>query len=360
MTANRSLWALAGAAVLLCVLAGCMRRKETITVARDGRVNISLEYDGGQADVTEGDAMPSEASGWQVAVEESVSGTDNGEPTKEMTITGAATFGPGEPLPFTFGDPDDPYFDAYLRFPTTLTVEERPDGTYYHFYRVYDGRPWAQIEAWREMIKEFSEEQWKQLEAKEDSELTHSDWTLMIQMLATMEYVKIENFARWALQDMLAEQPPTCWAHVVSALRGVLEDLDMDHLAELMVASQADAEYSALEAEADAFEARLMETVRLTLLDQCRFSRRDYDRFMERFEWHQKRYEITEDLGDDTFEIHVEMPGVIVATNADSHDENEANWEFDGKMLRDRVAELMVTSRVTHGEGPEHDTPAAD
>jgi hypothetical protein len=134
----------------------------------------------------------------------------------------------------------------------------------------------------------------------------------------------------------------------------------MDHLAELMAASQADAEYSALEAEAEAFEARLMETMRLTLLDQCRFSRRDCDLFMERFDWHQKRYEISEDLGDDVFEIHVEMPGVIVATNADSHDEGEASWEFDGKMLRDRVTELMATSRVANGEDLDDDNSAAD
>ena len=154
MTGNRSLWIFAGAAVLLCALAGCMRRKETITINPDGRVNISLEYDGGLADVTEGDAMPSEASGWQVVTEERVTETDDGKPSKEMTITGEASFEPGGPLPFTFGDPDDPYFDAYLHFPTTLVVEERPDGTYYHFYRVYDSRPWAQIEAWRELGKE--------------------------------------------------------------------------------------------------------------------------------------------------------------------------------------------------------------
>jgi len=334
-------------ALLVVCLAGCMKRKETIKITRDGRVGFQLEYEGGLGDVTSGDAMPSEASGWEVVIEESVTGTENGEPTKEMTISGEASFAPGEPLPSTYADPGDPHFDAYLQFPTTLTIEQRPDGTYYHFYRVYDGRPWAQIEAWRERIKRFSENQWKEIEEKDASELTHADLVLLIELFAATEYFKTESFCGWALQDMWAEQPPECWVQLVTELRAVAEELDFDHMAQLVAASDAEDKYGPLEAEAAAFEARLMETMRATLFEKCRFSSRDYARFMERFEWHRKRYDITDDVGDDAFEIHVEMPGEIVATNADSYDGNEASWEFDGEMLRDRTLELMVTSRLS-------------
>jgi hypothetical protein len=339
--------ALATAMVLAGPLAGCNRRKEVITVARDGRVEIELEYQGDPNDMTSGDAMPSEAGGWETTMEERIIGKeDNGEPQKEITLTGHASFGPGEQLPFTYADPLDPDADLYLRFPTTLTVEERQDGTYYHFYRVYGARPWAQIEAWRKEIQEGSEEQWKQIEGKDASALTHADRVLLIQVLVFMEQVKMENFARWAMADMQPDRPQECWSYLVMALRSELQDLDFDRLAELMAADAADGKCEALEAEAETLQTRMMETMRSALLEECGLTLNDYDTFMERYEWHRKHYEITQDLGDDHFEIHVEMPGEIVATNAHSYDQNEAQWEFDGDMFRDRIVELTVTSRV--------------
>ena len=42
-------------------------------------------------------------------------------------------------------------------FPTTVRIDRRPEGTYYHFRRVYRARPAARIEFLRRMIVETDE-----------------------------------------------------------------------------------------------------------------------------------------------------------------------------------------------------------
>ena len=53
-------------AVVSLPLGGCLERKETITVTRDGRVRMELRYTGDPSDFESGDAMPSGATGWLV------------------------------------------------------------------------------------------------------------------------------------------------------------------------------------------------------------------------------------------------------------------------------------------------------
>jgi len=72
----------------------------------------------------------------------------------------------------------------------------------------------------------------------------------------------------------------------------------------------------------------------------------DTGAFRRRFEFHKKAFEITEDLGDDRFEVAVQMPGTIISHNADRQAGDSVVWTFPGKMLYDRKVELMVTSRV--------------
>ena len=57
---------------------------------------------------------------------------------------------------------------------------------------------------------------------------------------------------------------------------------------------------------------------------------------------------VTEDLSDDAFEITVELPGTVMATNgAVGADGRSATWSFSGEELRDRGLELLVSSRLS-------------
>ena len=97
-------WIAGSATVLALCLAGCLKRKETITIARDGRVQIALDFEGDTNDVENGDAMPSAASGWQVKVTKEINQKSNGETSEDTTIEGGADFGPDDELPSTYAD----------------------------------------------------------------------------------------------------------------------------------------------------------------------------------------------------------------------------------------------------------------
>ena len=349
----RKLYWSAVPALLLVCLAGCMKRKETITVTRDGKVTILLEYEAGSlGEIYEGDVVPSADDGWKVEkrVEKDCEGDDLYKFIAERSFT------PDEPLPENFAGPLDLEAELYLQFPTTVTVEERRDGIYYHFHRIYGSRPWAQIEAKRAEVEELWGNDLEQIEKKDPFELTHDDRVTLIQTLVYMEYVKMQTFARWAFLDTWPQAPQDCWLQILAGLEQTGERLDFDHLAEIMAAGDEEEDNEALEAEAAAFEANVMEMMQSVLTHKCGYSLAEFDAFLERYRWHEKHYEITDDIGDEHFEIHVELPGEIIASNADAADEDEAQWGFDGKMLRDRIVELMVTSRVTElPESNSHD-----
>ena len=58
-------------------------------------------------------------------------------------------------------------------------------------------------------------------------------------------------------------------------------------------------------------------------------------------------HQISSDLRGHAFEIHIHMPGEIVAHNADEWSEDGgALWAFDGRAFRDRPYELLAISRV--------------
>ena len=104
------------------VLAGCIERKETITVDADGRVAFVVEHVTDSHDeLYLGDPVPSLDNGW--LVEESVEVDDEGEET--FTLRAEAAFPPGLELPSNYAARTDPDPDIALQFPTTLAIEAR-------------------------------------------------------------------------------------------------------------------------------------------------------------------------------------------------------------------------------------------
>ncbi len=324
-------------------IAGCVERKQHITVEEDGTVRMEVRHETeSYNELHKGDAIPSLAAGW--LVEEQVETDAEGE--KKYRLIAEAVFAPEVAIPANFAPPNDPSADLYLQFPTSVTIEDRRDGRYYHFARTYPGRQWAHIKV---LEKRLLDDRIKDadLKGKKPEDMTHEERLLVIRAFAEFEVAKMLTFARAAFGEITPDAAQDGWLIVHRSLLTVPAELDYDAIAALLASDEEkDERDEALEAEAEKFEAEAMDRLRQGLRQACGYGATRLSRFMERYEWHQHTYEITQDLGDDSFEITVEMPGEIVGSNAATTDGNQVTWKFDGTMIRDRDLELLVSSRV--------------
>ena len=111
-------------------------------------VVLSVGCGGAGGQLPWSDDFSDPASGWQVSASQEKD-TD-GKVTKHV-LTAVQEFAPGQPLPGVDGDPGDPDRSLYVQYPTTVTVDQRDDGTYYHFRRVYPARSFAQVNAFDDL-----------------------------------------------------------------------------------------------------------------------------------------------------------------------------------------------------------------
>ena len=63
-------------------------------------------------------------------------------------------------------------------------------------------------------------------------------------------------------------------------------------------------------------------------------------------EWLFTAYDHTTDIGDESFQVVVHMPGTIVAGNCDEVGGGTATWKLGGEMLRENDRVLRVVSVV--------------
>src|SRR5688572_18252297 len=134
-------------ALMWVACVSCVERKEHLSISPSGGVMYKIMYASeSPTDLYEGDAVPLIAGGWvaQQIVERDEEGKE------KFQLRAQRFLAPGAELPWSFALAHDADAEAYLQFPTTVTIEERPDGTYYHFSRRYGGREWAAIEVLRQ------------------------------------------------------------------------------------------------------------------------------------------------------------------------------------------------------------------
>ncbi len=324
------------------LLSGCLERKERITVSEDTTVEIEAIFStDSMNEFTEGDAMPTLQAGW--LTEEFVEEDDEGK--KIFKIKADAIFPPESELPQNFASLEDVNPDLYLQFPTTLRIERRDDGLYYHFYRKYERRSWAHLETLKQQLLYAP---LKELEGKEFEDLTKSDRTKLIRALVDFDSAKIRNFARKAFLEVVPDLPQDRWLLVNQSMNQFKSELNYDKLLTLMEIPDQQERDEALAEEAEQWELAVTNRLRQALKEHCYIGGSKIKTFMQRYDWHSRYYKITEDLGDETFEMTVQMPGQIVASNADAVHGANAIWKFDGTKIRDVDVELMVTSRILH------------
>lgn len=320
--------------------AGCLDRKEHLVVRPDGSVTITVNHTSESwDDMYLGDAWPRLEGGWLALNTSEVD--DEGKET--FSLKAEAVFPPDAELPSDYEIPQDFFPATSTVFPTELIIEERSDGTYYHFKRTYISRPWAYIAQPREMV----EDEIKGMGDREIDELSPEDKSHIISTFAKIEIVKLEAYARAALDDVAPHAPQDVWLDLHTALRSRVELVDYDRIIELMGTADQPADEEALDEEAKKFEAGAMEEIDNSLRRTAYLTGSEIREFFGRLDWHRTFYERTEDTSDDAFTISVTMPGEIVAHNGDKMSGHQVTWEFSGEMFRDRNYDLMVTSRVS-------------
>ncbi len=324
---------------LVLFLVGCLERTETITVEPDGTVLIEAVFKTDQeGELYEGDAIPSDAGGWLVDLEE----IDN-EGERRFLLMAEGVFGPQIVLPENYAVPGDPDTSLYLQFPTTVEIEDRGDGTYYHFHRTYPARAWAHIEALRELL---INDPMKKLKDKDDEDFTTADWKLVARSYTNFEVAKLLTFARGAYLETTPDAPQDAWLDVLGAFAKLQGELDLDAIAEVMQIDDEDERDEAIQREVKAWEEKSFQTLEASLREFCGYAGSRLKNFMRRYESRLTAFNVTSGLGDDAFTITVVMPGEIVGSNASDASVDRATWKFSGRRFRDRDLELLVSSRL--------------
>lgn len=368
------------AVTLAAGLSGCVKRGEIITVFPDGAALLLTQVQGDPGDVAEGDPLPTEAAGWQVS--ERIETDNDGKRTLNRVASRRVL--PRAEFPSTYAAASDPKAPYALRFPTSVTIERRPEGTYYHFRRVYEARPWWRVQYWRKQFVESDE--LKRIGEKPPAEVTTEERTQIAQALIGYEAAKTLEF----LDDAYESLDAPLSQHVYLEARQRVADLHEQEklLADSVAILEAsgrkndtDASGNDAGAEFEALEQRLranvVETVGTSLAER-RVPAAAIDRLLAGYRNARTYFDLTDDLSDEDWTVIAVLPGTIVAHNsrkeapkpldlAEVGDSEEAEyvalaeeiaglgykpgfmtiqWSFDAEALHDRHVSLMATSFV--------------
>ena len=372
-------------ALMLIAAAGCIKRSETITIFEDGRLRLTAEIVGDPDDVYNGDAMPTAESGWQI--EDRIETDSEGK--KELTRTASREIAAGAAIPDSYATPNSRLDLTALQFPTTITIEHRDDGTYYHFRRTYHRRKYSAVQYWKDRIMESDEI--KDITQKEPQELSDEQRARLAKALIDVE---ADQTAAYVEQIGLAMADVVSQEAMLHARRGAINAYKAGGLLD-QVGNLLGQDDDTIAQEVERLEGELHEQVRQaieTALRDANLPKPVINQFLERYELAREAFEITGDLSDESWFVGVEMPGRIIAHNSfgDSsqffHDmlephpvenvtrhglveskaavmkngkleivtmqheyetrSNKVAWEFNGKALRDRDVVLMATSFV--------------
>lgn len=339
------------ASLTLLGVMGCLTRKETIKIARDGAVTIAVSCEGSREELDTVDALPSASGGWDRVTIQDVSFKEN-----KQRLEAERTFAPGEDLPGSYASMNDPDTDLYLAFPTTLRIEPRTDGVYYYLHRVYTPRRWGYVQVWKDA---FIDDSIKKLGEKPAEELNLDEKRQIVQAFAGVEAYKQIEFAKTALEECEPDLQPEYWLLARRALLDIYEE-DNDYfntVIELCEQAPEDGRGECFNQEAERILAEGYAAFVQSLRGDAGFTRNRITRFEQAYDRAVRYYRITEELGGHHFEIKVEMPGVVIAHNGDHEDhEGETSvvkWSFDGKAFRDRPHELQAISRLEEGAESE-------
>ena len=319
---------------------GCLERKETIRVSRDGATAVHVEFSGDRGDLEAGDPLPETDGPWRAAqtVEKDADGKER------HVLRAERDFAAGRELPDCYVDERDERHETALRFPTSITVDKQPDGVYYHFKRTYQARQSARYNVAREMDPQLFEEL-KSVGGKDPSELSIEERTKIVEALRRMESSKQVEFLAAGVAAMEKRWPQHYGLLARSALLAQYERFDTREIAEWLAKPASEERDARINRFGEELLADGRNAVQETLRS-LRIPRGEIDRFFAAMDQEQQRRTVTEDIEDDRWDVRVQLPGDLIASNATRIEDGVAIWEFPGRVLLDRDHVLLVTSFV--------------
>lgn len=322
---------------LIFIMSGCIERTETIRVEPDGTVYLQVVFRGDPDDIQTGDALLSEPGPWSIV--DTVQLQDDG--SEKLVRTATLTVKPGERLPDQYCPENSDLSGVALSMPTFLRIEEKSDGTYYHFRRDYERRDWACIDYFRRKLVEHELEA---IQGKKLADVPAEQRESLTRGLIEYEKAKVIELA-WAANETLYPQlEQDQWLVLRQGIDDVYNRIDIKRIVEIlqMKDQQAGEEIRHLTDEISlqihrVISQTLSEVDATGLLGQ---------QFVEQFEIERRRRMISEDLQDESWQVSVQLPGRLVGHNGDYVEGNVVIWKFAGDAINDRDQTLMATSVV--------------
>lgn len=324
-----------GLVLAVLLAAGCLEREETVTVQPDGAVDMTVTVKADQADELAPGRVPTAAAGWQVIQTEEKQ--DDGK--SKHVVTAAQSFAPGSKLPGVDGDPNDADADLYIHYPTTVTVEQRDDATYYHFRRVYPARSFAQVHLYEDAHRDTLD----RITSKPHEQITDDEWRQVIALVTQANAHRKLELAKLAVNAVTPKLPQDRWLAVFDKVAAIGDDLDTDAL----IKAVRDNDENAITAQTQLFDQRLRTRLDDALTLSAGYTAAQMDKFHAELARVEKRQQITDDVQSTGYTVRLTLPGEILGSNADETAAGGALvWRFDGKWMLDRDMVLLASSRV--------------
>jgi hypothetical protein len=335
-----SLWMPLMSATLLLGLSGCLTREITYSIGADGSAAVQFVARGDRTDIEQGDLMPPKGP-WEVK-ESEVTKPDG---KKESVYEAKRSFARVEEIPPSFATAAARFPDAYLQTPVKLTKREEGNATVYEFTVTFKSRKWKEYE---DLLSEIAGADLIDLSKKYGFEKLTKDEQLTLCTATARWPLRIESDCIATALAKVSGPAGIPAEKIQSVLLRIEDAFDRIVTKEAMAAILAGPEaergkaFEDLKARARAAAEKVLdeEFAGAPYAEVLKKIRDDVAR--ETLEW-----EITNDLGDETFIVKVDMPGNIVQSNGDKIEGNRVQWRFNAEKFRDADCVLSVTSRQT-------------
>ncbi len=354
--------------ILALVLVGCRKHVEAIAVFPDGSAmfvtHASDIVNTEPGDTESAEPLPAQVNGWRLTEQKKT----NPEGQEILVQTAYKEIGPGKVSPNSYAPPNAQDKEIFLSFPTEIRIEQRDDGKYYHFRRIYRKRDWAKIDN----LRQGFDEEIKKLVEKQPEQLTTEERLTLTRLLARRRAIEVLSFFDEAIATTGFQVSQYLYLTIRDKLRIIFEDEELiEEYAKCLFENGNGEKGKVLEEESN---SRINNTIRKGLLEGG-VSAAMTEEVLASYRKAVRTWKITDELSDDNWELTVVLPGKIIAHNSANSPQNpqfpepkedttpdlaplarklDASkaeyssilFEFKGEALHDRDVVLMATSVV--------------
>ncbi|MCA9320370.1 MAG: hypothetical protein KDB53_06535 [Planctomycetes bacterium] len=321
------------------LLTSCLHRREQLVIDPDGGVSATHVWRGEPDDLDFGAVRaPSEATGFDVRRQDGVD--DHGH--AEVVLEAQAQYPSASEMPRSFARADDRLAAAALQFRTEVEIVEEEGRHLYRFTRIYSPRSWASytVMEW----SAFDHDVLRSLHGGDGAKVLADPRLrrLAVEGLIRYEQAKVTHWAKEALEGLSLSE------HRRQDLR-----MDLERVVAAWFATEvkADRLLRMLENSEEGLaeeSARLHDSAREFVLGTMRgwkdIAANEREAYVLAFDESRHAYEVTEDLGDETLEVVVTLPGQVLRHEGGKIVDGNVVWSVSGKDLRDHSVVLRAVS----------------